>query len=214
MRLYVHSADRDGSSAWPSSGPGDAQYLPLDLTLPLDALSAAPMDAAPRGATVFAHSAAAVPVALAAARLSPRALVLVEPALYDIARGHPAIETHIAEIARAKVLADTGDLFGYWSVVRPLMFGGAADPARWESERAGVARFAARRPPWGFGVDAAMLRGIPTLVVTGGWNAEYDAIAEVLERHGAHRRTLPGHGHRPQDHPDFAATVETFRADV
>lgn len=214
MRLYVHSTDRDPASAWPSSAKSDAHHLPFDLTLPLDEHAATLTDAAPTGAVVFAHSAAAVPVALAAARLSPRALVLVEPALYDIARGHPAIEAHIAEITRAKVLADTGDLFGYWSVVRPLMFGGAADPARWESERAGVARFAARRPPWGFGVDAAMLRGIPTLVVTGGWNAEYDAIAEVLERHGAHRRTLPGHGHRPQDHPDFAATVETFLADV
>lgn len=214
MRLYVHSADRDGSSAWPSSGPSDARYLPLDLKRPLDEHAATLTDAAPRGATVFAHSAAAVPVALAAARLSPRALVLVEPALYDIARGHPAIEAHIAEITHAKAFADAGDLFGYWSIVRPLMFGGPADPACWESERAGVARFAARRPPWGFGVDAAMLRAIPTLVVTGGWNAEYDAIAEVLERHGAHRRTLPGQGHRPQDHPDFAATVETFLADV
>ncbi|MCM3695623.1 alpha/beta fold hydrolase [Microbacterium oleivorans] len=212
MRLYVHSTDRDGVSAWPSSAQSDAEHLPLDLTRPLDELSLTVTDAAPRGAVVFAHSAAAVPVALAAARLSPRALVLVEPALYDIARGHPAIEAHIGEISRAKSVAEAGDLFGYWSIVRPLMFGGAADRSRWESERPGAERFATRRPPWGFGVDAAMLRGIATLVVTGGWNAEYDAIADVLQREGARRLTLPGHGHRPQDHPEFAAAVEAFLA--
>ena len=212
MRLYVHSADRDGASAWPSSAQSDTQYAPLDPARPLDEHAATLRDAAPRGAVVFSHSAAAVPVVLASARLSPPALVLVEPALYDIARGHPAIEAHIAEISRARTAADAGDLFAYWSIVRPLMFSGPADPSRWESERQAVERFAARQPPWGFGLTDGMLGGIRSLVVTGGWNAEYDAIADVLERHGARRVTLPGHGHRPQDHPDFAAIVESFLA--
>lgn len=113
MRLYVHSADRDPASAWPSSAQSDAHHLPFDLTRPLDEHAATLTDAAPTGAVVFVHSAAAVPVALAAARLSPRALVLVEPALYDVARGHPAIEAHIAGISRARSVADAGDLFGY-----------------------------------------------------------------------------------------------------
>jgi hypothetical protein len=51
---------------------------------------------------------------------------------------------------------------------------------------------------------------VPTLVVTGDWNDEYEAIAEELTVHGAEHRHLRGFGHRPQDHPDFPALVDEF----
>jgi hypothetical protein len=50
--------------------------------------------------------------------------------------------------------------------------------------------------------------GVPTLVVTGGWNDEYEAIASRIV--GARHVTLAGHGHRPQDHPDAAGVVRSF----
>src|SRR5665647_3570818 len=40
----------------------------------------------------------------------------------------------------------------------------------------------------------------PTLVVTGGWNALYDEVAETLVEAGARRVVLAGYEHRPQDH--------------
>lgn len=117
---------------------------------------------------------APVPVflALQARQIAPRALVLLEPGLYDVARGVPVIEDHIGTMTRARALSRSSDLFGYWSIVRPLMFGGPADRSRWYEEREAAARFEAKQPPWGFGVTSSAINGVPTLVVTGGWNSE------------------------------------------
>lgn len=79
-----------------------------------------------------------------------------------------------------------------------------------EKERATAAGFEAKQPPWGFDVTGSAIAGVPTLVVTGGWNSEYEAIADVLAEHGASQVQLRGKNHRPQDHPRFAGTVEEF----
>lgn len=93
-----------------------------------------------------------------------------------------------------------------------MMFGGPADAATWESERATAEWFASIELPWGHGIRPDMIAGVPTLVVTGGWNEEYEAIAAVLLAHGATHRRLSGHEHRPQDHPEFEAVVRDFLA--
>ncbi|WP_336645920.1 hypothetical protein [Microbacterium sp. USHLN186] len=90
------------------------------------------------------------------------------------------------------------------------MFEGPADPSRWDEEREAAARFEAKQPPWGFGVASSAINGVPTLVVTGGWNAEYEAIAGVLVAEGAKHVQLAGTKHRPQGHPGFADTVDGF----
>jgi hypothetical protein len=61
-------------------------------------------------------------------------------------------------------------------------------------------RLRAVPPPWDYGEDSEFLSLVPTLVVTGGWNALYDEVADVLVAAGASRTVLTGHGHRPQDH--------------
>lgn len=48
---------------------------------------------------------------------------------------------------------------------------------------------------------------IPTLVLTGGWNDEYEEIARRII--GAEHRVVTGFAHRPQDHP---AATELIRA--
>jgi hypothetical protein len=56
-----------------------------------------------------------------------------------------------------------------------------------------------------------MLEEIPTLVVTGGWNAEYELIAaRLVEAVGAEHHVRPGTAHRPQDDPGFLPLVELF----
>lgn len=212
MRVYVHGAGRRGRDAWPSIPDQGLRFASLDFTGPMDENVASLAALTPRDAVVFAHSAGAVPVflALKARQIAPRALVLLEPGLYDVARGVPVIEDHIETMTRARALSRSGDLFGYWSIVRPLMFGGPADRSRWDEEREAAARFEAKQPPWGFGVTSSAINGVPTLVVTGGWNSEYEVIAGVLVGEGAEHVQLAGTNHRPQDHPGFADTVDGF----
>ncbi|WP_300267840.1 alpha/beta fold hydrolase [Microbacterium sp.] len=217
MRVYVHGAGRQGRDAWPSI-PNDreSRFASLDFTGPMDENVASLAALTPRDAVVFAHSAGAVPVflALQARQIAARAVVLLEPGLYDVVRGVPVIEDHIEAMTRARALSRSGDLFGYWSIVRPLMFGGPADRSRWDEEREAAARFEAKQPPWGFGVESSAINGVPTLVVTGGWNAEYEAIAGVLVREGAEHVQLAGTNHRPQDHSGFVDAVDRFLASL
>lgn len=135
---------------------------------------------------------------------------VVEPALYDIARGDAPIERHIAVVTEARSRAAEDDLYGFWALFRPLMFGGTLDREAWPDERAVAEHWATANLPWGHGIRECSLTGVPTLVVTGGWNEEYELIARRLVDVGAAHRVLPGFAHRPQDHPDFPAAVTTF----
>ncbi|MEV8171302.1 hypothetical protein [Microbacterium sp. NPDC077486] len=90
-----------------------------------------------------------------------------------------------------------GDLFGFWSILRPLMFGGPSARERWEDERVVAQRWATTNLPWGHGIRERCLAGVPTLVVTGGWNEEYEIIASRLVDVGADHMMLPGYAHRP-----------------
>ncbi|MCD2497438.1 alpha/beta hydrolase [Microbacterium nymphoidis] len=210
MRLHIHSPGRSGPRAWPSA-PGDARFIALRADEPArDAASElAKVGLDDSTEAVFAHSYLAIPAALAV-RESSVALVLVEPAFYDIARGHRDIESHISTIEHARLQLAAGDLWGYWTAIRPLMFGGPAQEVTWEEERAAAAEFARRTLPWGHGLRAEHLNAPRILVVTGGWNDEYEAIAGRLVDAGASHVVLPGHGHRAQDHPRFAEVASAF----
>lgn len=212
MRVYIHGSGRAGRDAWPLASEDDAIFVNFAHISKADDKVAQLAKITPDGATVFAHSAGAVPAALAVGggHINPCALVLVEPALYDVARGNPEIERHIAEVAEARSLAASGDLFGFWSRMRPLMFGGPADAALWDQERATALKFATVELPWGHGVVNSMVSTVRTLVVTGGWNEEYEAIAAELVSVGATHVQLTGHGHRPQDHDHFEQVVDEF----
>lgn len=209
-RILLHSTNRDPASAWPGV---TGEFLALDDAWSIDTQVAA-LEAAARAdpIIVIAHSRHAVPAVLAASNGSVAAhgVVLVEPALFDLARGDEAIEAHIGAVSEARDQAFAGNLAGYWAIVRPLMFGASFDRDRWHDERAFAERFAHVTPPWGHGVRDRMLDGIRTLVVTGNWNPEYEHIAGMLTARGATHVHLPGAGHRAQDVPEFAAALERF----
>ncbi len=213
MKVFVHGTGRSGKEAWPLQSERDAVFLDLTTTSTMAEKVAAVVAATQQdGAALVAHSAGAIPALLAvkggATRV--RLLVLLEPALYDVARGEPAVEDHVAAMTRARDRADAGDLLGYWQIVRPMMFGGPVDVDRWPEERPTAERLAAVDLPWGYGLDAADIDGVTTVVITGAWNEEYEAIARALARHGARHAQLPGHGHRPQDHPDFGTLLDRW----
>ncbi|MEJ1087661.1 hypothetical protein WDU99_04960 [Microbacterium sp. Mu-80] len=209
-RLYVHGAGRRGAAAWPHADAADADFVSFpkesSIAEQADALVASFGDRM----LIFAHSIGAVPVVLAADRLNIAGLVLVEPALYDIIRGDEAIERHIGIVSDARAQADAGDLRAFWAILRPLMFDGPFDPDTWDDERAVAQHWSTTNLPWGHGVRAGMLAGIPTLVVTGGWNQEYEVIAGKLASEGAQHIVLAGADHRAQDTPGFAAAVAAF----
>ncbi|WP_194764116.1 alpha/beta hydrolase [Microbacterium sp. UFMG61] len=212
-RVFVHGSGRRGIEAWPEKDASAGEFLGLTQGLSIaDQVSALRSRCERRRVIVFAHSIGAIPAVIAARDLDLAALVLIEPALYDIARGDAAVERHIGIVTEARSVAEAGDLPGFWAIMRPLMFGGHFDGALWDEERALAARWACTNLPWGHGARAQMVDGIPTLVVTGGWNDEYEQIARVLRDRGARHEIVPGHGHRPQDSSRFTDVVGAFES--
>ncbi|WP_312167386.1 alpha/beta hydrolase [Microbacterium sp.] len=212
-RVFVHGSGRRGIEAWPEMDASAGEFFTFVEGLSIaDQVSALRSRCERRRVIVFAHSIGAIPAVIAARDSDLAALVLIEPALYDIARGDAAVERHIGIVTEARSLAAAGDLPGFWAIMRPLMFGGAFDAALWDGERALAARWACTNLPWGHGARAQMVDGVPTLIVTGGWNDEYEQIARVLRDRGARHEILPGHGHRPQDSSRFADVVGAFEA--
>lgn len=219
--VFVHGTGRSGPLAWPGQVAavelrGRRLHFP-DLAALADDDAAATVLAplADGGGHLVAHSAGAVAALLAAGRASGqgsvRSLVLLEPAAFSLARGGPEVEEHVARLSA--VFADAREprvLDGVFAVrfLTGLGVPGAAiadpgDPAL----RALGRRVRRRRPPWEAPLDGTVVRQVPTLVVTGGWNALYDEVADALVALGATRRVLTGLGHRPQDHPDANALL-------
>lgn len=213
VRYYVHGAGRSGHEAWPhqaATGGVFADHSSADRMVDRARLVAeqCPDDVA----LVVSHSLGAVAVALAqaAGTLPAAPHVLVEPALYDVARGEGAVESHVAPMDAARARAAGGDLYGFWETFAPMMLRRAATRDAWPEDRSAAERFAAMEPPWGHDVDASVFAGVPTLVVTGGWNDEYEAIAGRLQGAGARHVVLPGARHRPHDLPEFEGVVGEF----
>ncbi|WP_426996112.1 alpha/beta fold hydrolase [Pseudarthrobacter sp. N5] len=61
--------------------------------------------------------------------------------------------------------------------------------------------------PWE--APLSIVPGVPTLVLTGGWEPMYEEVAHYLAATGAIHRTAPG-AHRPQDSAEGAALVKQF----
>ncbi len=163
---------------------------------------------------VIAHSLGAVPVALEYSAGALRApLVLVEPALYDVARGDPAVEAHIGTVTVARARAAGGDLYGFWQFNAPLMFSREATIEAWPEDLSVAERLVDLQPPWGHGIRAADFIDVQVLVVTGNWSAEFEAIAAKLAEVGAEHVRLTGSGHRPQDQEEFESVLVSFAAE-
>lgn len=213
VRFYVHGAGRAGREAWPQQPDAGAVFADHSACSHMTRKADVVGEQCPRGdVVVIAHSLGAVPAALAytVGNLTPSHVVLLEPALYDIARGDGAIERHIIPMTEARECAETGDLYGYWQIVAPLMFGRSATPDSWKDDQTLAQRFAAMDAPWGYGIEGSVFAAVPTLVVTGDWSDEYEAIAEQMTLAGAAHVQLPGAKHRPQDHSDFESVLAEF----
>lgn len=210
-RLFIHGAGRRGHMAWPNMSTDRSELFSFTPGSSIHEQTKTILQTCgTRRITLFAHSIGAVPATLAANNLNLAAIVLVEPAFYDIVRGDPAVERHISAVVEAQAQAADGNLPGCWAILRPLMFGGPFDEQRWDQERPVAEHWSRANVPWGHGIRSGMLAGVPTLVITGGWNDEYEAIAQVLVSDGAEHRVLAGAAHRPQDLPEFRTLLDEF----
>ncbi len=210
MRLYIPGAGRTGRDAWPKQSADNAvfaQFVPH--TSKEEQLQHLAQIAPDGPVDVVAHSLGAERAVLALGRglFQARRLILLEPALYDLARGDEHIEKHISTVTRAHQRSSAGELYGFWEIFRPLFFGGPADPEQWDQEKALAEHFASVSPPWGDGVTGEMIPAEGTIVATGNWNPEYEAIADALSALGARHIHVTGSRHRPQDHQYFEQAV-------
>ena len=165
------------------------------------------------GDHLAAHSYGAVVSLLAAVRAPLASLTVIEPPAFDVARGHPAVEEFLAHFeARAPT-----DPRAYLEFFLPLVGSSLnlRDPLPPAIEAGARAALAERSPHQAaIPLDDLAVAPFPKLVVSGGHNAAFDAVCDVLEhRLSAQRAVLPGVGHSvPRLGEPFNALLEAFVA--
>lgn len=217
--VFIHGTGAPGHSAWRAMAPD--RQPPEDVRFlgripPEDAVGEAvrqAITALEDGGHVVAASyggLAGLRVAEAVPELVT-SLTLFEPAAFAIARGRPGVEAHLDVVepiaARQRDHTATVEDFAPWAALaidKPL----AEVPERVLHKV--VAEMRVSTPPWQVPVDPGVAGRVPTLVVTGGWDARYEEVAEVLAGQGARHVVLRGHRHRVQDHPQTLGIVRAF----
>lgn len=160
--------------------------------------------ASPEPVHLVAHSYGAIPAVLAAAQKPAwcRSLLLFEPALYSLARGSNSVEDYTARltpVVDAAAALDTATFHSRWMTA---LTGTPPAAAMTPAELVAAERLRLLVPPWTYEVPQATFAMVDTLVVTAGWNQEYEDIAATLVGLGAEHQHLRGYGHRLVDHPE------------
>jgi len=164
------------------------------------------------GDHLVGHSYGGVVSLLAAETGDLRSLTVLEPPAFGVARGHPAVEASIAEFEPLWPTDLPPEEFLRAFVQRVGAEYNAPSPLPPEVE-ASVRAMMVERAPWEAEIplDALAAAPFPKLVVSGGHNAAFDALCDVLEeRLGAERAVLPGAGHSIQRVPGFNDLLADF----
>ena len=194
-------------SGYPPNPPVNRVDFELDAPLVADHLG--------DGAHLVGHSYGAVVSLLAAAQVPLASLTVVEPPAFDVARGHPAVEEFLAQFEAAT----PQDPRAYLEFFLPLVGSSLnlRDPLPPAIEAGARAAIAERSPhEAAIPLDDLAAAPFPKLVVSGGHNAAFDAVCDVLEhRLRAQRAVLPGAGHSvPRLGEPFNALLEAFLRDA
>lgn len=213
--VFIHGSGRSGAANWPHQrerfadavfltmpGYGDEDPAPTNMDAWLERVLSVEGDL-----DLVAHSYGGVAAILAAGQAPERirSLTLFEPAAYSLGRGRPHVE---AMIERMTPVVDQAPFLGaaeYQDRFLTALTGSRPRPA--VSDTLAAERDRLLAPPWSFELPVAAVSVVPTLVVTGNWNAEYEEIAQAIEEAGARHTRLVGYGHRVQDHPDANALI-------
>lgn len=220
VTVFLHGAGLDGADGWPLQAATNEpawHYLkrhPHGDLAGRDATRIIEVIAGSSSAGDVVGSSYGGNAAVLAAQRRPdlvRALVLAEPATFDLARGREAVEAHIEAMAPAgRAATDPAVSDRVWS---DLFAAGLGREPLDDAQLAALApRLRPLAPPWSTGIDVAQGLPVRCLVVTGASSDLYDQTADALADLGAKRLVLPGAGHRVQDDPRFNEAVTEFFA--
>ncbi|MEV7638001.1 alpha/beta hydrolase [Pseudarthrobacter enclensis] len=229
--VFVHGSGSFGAAAWPRQhGMAlgyDALFLrrhgydavaePVessfaeDTAIVLRSLSDDGRGAA--GGHVVAHAQGAIAAMMAAVERPDlvHSLTLVEPACLSLTAELPATSAHISLM---KPLFDVRHQLGDDDFQREFVrrvYAADLHQAATVEEKRSAHRLRLQSPSWE--APLHIVPGVPTLVLTGGWEPLYEEIAGYLRETGALHRTAPG-GHRPQDSADGDRAIRQFIAEV
>ncbi|KRF34648.1 alpha/beta fold hydrolase [Nocardioides sp. Soil805] len=217
--VFVHGAGKAGAEAWPLQAAHAARgwsFLgrdPRGDDAARDADRLLDLVSSTGGGHLVAHSYGANAAILAAQREPARvlSLALLEPACFDLARGMPAVEAHVADMAPAFAVADDPSVSGrdFFGLFAQGM--GFEPPADWDERlEDNAARLRQLSPPWGVGLRPEVGLPVRTLVLTAPSSPLYAETARSLAALGAVHRTVPGAGHRLQDDPRTTELLQGF----
>ncbi|QNE14973.1 alpha/beta hydrolase [Pseudarthrobacter sp. NBSH8] len=229
--VYVHGAGPFGAAAWTRQhGMAlmyDALFLrrhgfdpvaePLESSFAEDTAiilrSLADDGRGAAGGHVVAHAEGAIAAMMAAVDRPDLvfSLTLVEPACLSLTVELPATSAHRALMQPLfDIRHQLSDDDFQREFVRRMFAADLQEPATTEEKRS-ARRLRLQAPSW----DAPLhiVPGVPTMVLTGGWEPLYEEIAGYLQETGALHRIAAG-GHRPQDSAEGDRAIRSFIAAV
>jgi pimeloyl-ACP methyl ester carboxylesterase len=163
------------------------------------------------GDHLVGHSYGGVISLLAAAQADGlRSLTLNEPPAFGVARGNPAVEEFLAKMRDAPY-DDPVDYLAYFLplVGSSLSLSEGLSPTLEAGARAAMVERSPHEAE--IPLEEIAAAPFPKLLVTGGHNPVFDAVADVLERRlGAQRAVLPGAGHSIPRAPGYSETLVRF----
>ncbi len=229
--VFVHGAGSFGAAAWPKQHgmalSYDALFLrrhgfepdaePRETDFAADTAivlaSLADDGRGEAGGHVVAHAQGAIAAMMAAVQRPDlvQSLTLVEPACLSLTAELPATAAHRALMQPLyEVRHQLSDEEFQREYLRRAFSADAPGPTTPEAVRA-ARRLRLQAPPWE--APLQIVPGVPTLVLTGGWEPLYEEIAGYLRETGALHHVAAG-GHRPQDSAEGSRIIRSFIADV
>jgi pimeloyl-ACP methyl ester carboxylesterase len=229
--VFVHGAGSFGASAWPRQHgvalSYDALFLrrhgfdtladPIESSFEEDTrilLSSLGDDGRGiAGGHVVAHAQGAIAAMMAAVERPDLvySLTLVEPACLSLTAELPATAAHIGLMQPLfNVRHQLSDEDFQREFVRRVYATDLQQPVTDEEKRS-ARRLRLQAPSWE--APLHIVPGVPTLVLTGGWEPLYEEIAGYLRETGALHRTAAG-GHRPHDSVEGDRIIRAFISDA
>jgi pimeloyl-ACP methyl ester carboxylesterase len=229
--VFVHGAGSFGAAAWPRQHgvalSYDALFLrrhgfdpladPIESSFEEDTrilLSSLGDDGRGiAGGHVVAHAQGAIAAMMAAVERPDLvySLTLVEPACLSLTAELPATAAHIGLMQPLfNVRHQLSDEDFQREFVRRVYATDLQQPVT-EEEKRSARRLRLQAPSWE--APLHIVPGVPTLVLTGGWEPLYEEIAGYLRETGALHRTAAG-GHRPHDSVEGDRIIRAFISDA
>lgn len=218
--VFAHGSGHAGRAAFPQQaaafpdaafpvlpGYGDEEPTVGDVAAGAQALALRAADA------LVGFSYGGVVATMASSMEPPRALVLVEPALFQLSADRPATARLIERLEPIYLDATLTDAT-FERAFTLALAGHDVGPAITPQALRSSKRARLHGAPWRHPVDPAVIAETLTLVLTGGWNPEYEEVAAALVGLGAAHEVLPGRGHRVIDHPECSERIRAFVATV